>query len=560
MNNLLDFKNYKKELLFIPFHGCNSIGANLYLYQYDGFWIAVDCGIGFANKRKFPGVDIFVPNVSILKNYNIKISALIITHSHEDHIGAVCDLYHELNCPIYCTTFAKNFLLEDLKSVDLNLKLDIREINLEKQRKFKVGPFNLEMIRMTHSTVEATSIYIKTENGNVFHSGDWKFDEMPVLGHLTDFERLKEIGHERPDVLICDSTNILSDKKEQYEGLIKDPIENLVKKCKGLAIISTFSSNVARIHTIYEIAKNTKRRLVISGTSLERMVRIARASGYLQDIDFLTTKEVTGFKRSEMLILSTGCQGEENSSLSKIAFDKHRTLKVSSKDMVIFSSKIIPGNEIETYAIINKLIEKDVDVIIEKDHFVHVSGHPYREDLLKIYNILKPKCLIPMHGDKVMIAEHKKFAKDFGIETVEKSYNGAVFKIDKEKLDIIGKIETQIILLDGKRKILENSNVIKERLKISTNGIIFININLDKKTKQLLNEPNLSTFGIIDQLKDREHTKAIKKFLSKFKSGFFIKKQFSKENLSNEIKTFIKNYLKNNFGKEPLLEININEI
>ncbi len=556
----MDFKPLKDQFLFIPFHGCNSIGANIYLYHFEGSWVAVDCGIGFANKRKFPGIDIFVPNISILKNYNIKISALIITHSHEDHIGAVCELYKELDCSIYCTKFSKNFLLEDMKSLKSKDTLDIREIDLEKNRKFKVGPFNVEMVRVTHSTVDCTSLYIKTSKGTVYHTGDWKFDDMPVLGHLTDFERIKEIGKEKPDLLICDSTNILSDKEKQFEGLIESPINELVKKAKHMVVLAMFSSNIARIQTIGKIAKANKRQLVIAGTSLERIIRIAKASDYLLDLDFISAKDTIGIKKNEMLVLSTGCQGEENASLSKMAFDKHKNLRISGGDTVIFSSKIIPGNEIETYTVINQLIEKNVDVIIEKDHFVHVSGHPYRKDLLKLYEMLQPKCLIPMHGDKIMIAEHKKLGEEFGIKKVMRSYNGIVVKIDDKGIEKIGEIKSQIALLDGKRKILEDSNIIQERIRISKDGIIFVSLNLNKKEKIILGKPHCSIFGLIDLQQERTHIKNIEKFLSKLGSGFIFKKKFTTESIRNDIRVFLTNYTKEHFDKKPVLEIIINEI
>ena len=332
----IDLKEIKDKFLFIPIGGCDMIGVNFYLYHYKGHWIGIDFGIGFADKLKTPGVEILLPSLSFLEANKIKLDALIITHAHEDHIGGVCEMYKKLDCKIYCTTFAKNFLKVDALDATSDLNLKIVEIT-NKNRRFKIANFEIEMINLTHSTIEANGVYIKTDKGSVFHTGDWKFDNTPVLGTASNKDRITELVKNEPlSVLISDSTNCMKDNKTQSESLLFDSLSKIVENKKHMVVITTFASNISRIYTIYKVAQKTGRRLVLSGSSMRKIIAIAQESGYLRDIDFLDCRDAKKMPREKLLVLSTGCQGEKNASMWKLSHNKHQFLKLQKKDCVIF--------------------------------------------------------------------------------------------------------------------------------------------------------------------------------------------------------------------------------
>ena len=504
----INLKEIKDKFLFVVIGGCDAIGTNFYLYHYNGHWIGIDYGLGFADKLKTPGVEILLPNLSFLEINKIKLDALIITHSHEDHIGGVCEMYKRLNCPIYCTTFAKNFLKVDALEMPIAPNLKVVEIKNNKKQ-FKVADFELEFINLTHSTIEAQGVYIKTKKGSVFHTGDWKFDNAPVLGQPSDKKRIKEICEKEPlSVLISDSTNCMKDNPNKSESILLDGLTKIVAKKKNMVVITTFASNISRIHTIYQVAEKTGRRLVLAGRSMEKIVGIAQESGYLGDIDYLDSKDARKMPRNKLLVLATGCQGEVNATMSKLATNKHPFLRLQQKDCVIFSSKVIPGNELDVEEIINNLIMKNVEIITEKDNLTHVSGHAYRSDLKEMYELTKPLNFIPMHGDWLLLHEHTKFAKSCGIKNVITPKNGSVIEINGNTITHLGDFESNAICLDGTRLLEENSKIFKDRKAISNDGFIYCSIVLTKKGA-LATPPDVRTIGLFD-FNNHDHIKAMK--------------------------------------------------
>lgn len=557
---MINFKKLKDRFLFIPVGGCDAIGTNFYLYHYNGTWIAIDCGIGFADKSCTPGVDILIPDLSCLDEYSIKLSALIITHSHEDHIGAICDLHHKLQCPIYLTTFAMNFLKVDAEEYNLSKKLKINEIKKDK-KKFSIGPFDLEMIYMTHSIIEAHSVLIKTDAGSVLHTGDWRIDNNPVIGEKTNTARLKEIGDSGElSALICDSTNCLKEGPEESESALEDSILQLVKSKKNsMVVLSTFASNIGRLQIFYNIACKTGRALVVSGRSMHRIIDIARSSGYLNNnFDFIDAKDATKMPRNKILAVVTGCQGESRASLYKIANGKHNFLRLKPDDAVIMSSKTIPGNEIAVRDIINSLISKNVDIMTGKDYFVHVSGHPYRHDLRILYDLVKPKNLIPMHGDWLMLSEHIKFAESYGINTGAMPRNGTIFDIEGNTIKDVGKIDVNALCLDGSRFIEQDSQIFKERIKLSDGGIVIASISIDAKCN-LLSDLIIEMVGVFEK-RDAMIIDDIKKKVSKAIKPGILKKKLNKDDLKNKAKQIIADEFSTNFGKVPIINIIVNVI
>jgi ribonuclease J len=554
----IDFKKLKDKFLFFPVGGCNFIGTNFYLYHFDGTWIAIDCGLGFADKMHNPGVDILVPDLSILEKYNIKISALIITHSHEDHIGAVCDVYDYLKCPVYVTTFSKNFLDVDILEAKIPGKIKIVEIK-DTKKLLKIGKFDIEFVLLTHSIVESFALVIKTAVGTVFHTGDWKIDNKPLVGGEIDITRLEQLGESGEiSALICDSTNVLKDGDSESESSLDGSLYDIVKGKKGAVVMTTFASNLSRMQVAYNVAKRTGRTLFFSGHSMHRIFGIAQKSGYLHDVEYCDLKDLKNAKRSEVLILATGCQGETMATIAKLANGKHNFFKLQKNDTVIFSSKTIPGNEVQVSDVIDKLIEKNIDVVTEKDYFVHVSGHPYRGDLKKMYNWLKPKAIIPMHGNWLMLSEHVKFAKECGIKNSLMPVNGSVISISDEfGIEHVCKIEVKSICIDGNRHIADDSKIFKERIIVSQNGFITCNAVVNQKGG-IVCHPTIDSYGIFDYSNnnDVKLIKAVeKKVLFAIKPSFFGSKKVAIVDLEKTIMNVIKNEVHKATNKLPVIRV-----
>ena len=558
----INLKAVKDKFLFIPIGGCDIIGTNFYLYHYAGHWIAIDFGLGFADKLKTPGVEILLPNLSFIKNNKIKLDALIITHSHEDHIGGVCTLYSQFNCPIYCTTFAKNFLYVDALEQTIVPNLKIIEIK-DNNKKFKIGKFEIELINLTHSTIEAQGVYIKTEKGSVFHTGDWKFDDQPVLGKPSDIKRIKEIVKEEPlSLLVCDSTNCMKDNQNNSESILLDSLTKIVERKKHMVVITTFASNISRINTIYQVAERTGRRLVLSGRSMEKIINIARDSGYLNDIDYIDAKSARKFPREKLIILSTGCQGEMNASMYKLSHNKHPFLKLQQNDCVIFSSKVIPGNELDIEEIVNALIVKNIEIITAKDNLTHVSGHAYRDDLKKMYEITKPLNFIPMHGDWLLLHEHAKFAKSCGIKNIITPQNGYIIEISNNSIEKIGKFNSPSICLDGNRLLDENNKIFKERKLIANDGFVYCSVVIDEKKRIFAVSPEIRTIGLFD-FNNNDHIETMKKIAKKailsIKPRFF--RSFgTKDIICEKLKKALLQEIHKYTNKTPIIDIVVHTI
>ena len=557
----MNLKSIYDRFLFIPVGGCDAIGINFYLYHYKGHWIGIDFGIGFADKLKTPGVEILLPNLAFLEANKIKLDGLIITHSHEDHIGGVCEMYSKLNCPIYCSTFAKNFLKTDALDMPKTPKLNINELKPGKM-KFKIGEFEIELIRLTHSTIEAFGVYIKTDKGSVFHTGDWKFDETPVLGNPSDKKRIAEIVKKEPlSVLISDSTNCMKNNETKSERVLFDSLSEIVKKKKNMVVITTFASNISRINTIYKVAQATGRRLVTSGRSMDKIIGIAQESGYLNDIDWLCAKEACKLPREKLLVLSTGCQGENNASMWKLANNKHSFLRLQQKDCVIFSSKIIPGNELDVSSIVNNLIMKGVEIVTNKETLTHVSGHAYRPDLKEMYKLTNPMCFIPIHGDWLMLHEHAKLAKSCGINNIITPENGCIIEINNNTIEKIGNFESSAICLDGNRLLEENNKIFKDRNAIANDGFVYCFVVINKKG-ELLSSPEIKMIGLFDY-RNHKHIEDMqwiaKRAVASLRPKFFSRKNktFDKEDLIVKLKDSLKREIHIKINKFPIIDITV---
>lgn len=573
----LNLKKHREDLLFLPLGGANEIGMNLNLYQLDGKWLMIDCGVGFANQ--VPGVDMMTPDISFIKQHRSSLLGMVLTHIHEDHLGAVQYLWQELEVPVYATRFAANFLRTKLEEYGLDRTVPINIIDGDKH--LNLGPFELEFIGLTHSVPEMKAVLVKTRKGNVLHTGDWKIDPNPVVGQVSELEKIKAYG-DKNEILavICDSTNAISNGHSRSEGELHDSLKSLILGRKGLVGVTTFASNIARIHTVASIAKEVGRKVVLAGFSLHRLHEVGKKSGYFtQDFDFISDREMKSYSKDELLVLCTGCQGEPMAATRKIAAGLHHSIKFSRGDLMIFSSKIIPGNEKKIFELFDLFAKKQIDVMTEKDHFVHVSGHPSQDELREMYALARPRLAIPVHGEFIHTKTHCELARDCGVERVIQVENGLAIRIDNDlaRCEEVGFVKSGYLAVDGKQLIDIDGDVIRERRKLQQAGIVIISAVIDLQLK-LVAAPRINAVGSYDLIGDEETEDSILaeiaiffKHKAKeygFGSGFSLnflkknqKKKAQEDKLTYELEKALRSKMLKIFedlmGKRPAIEVSI---
>ena len=479
-----------EHISVMPLGGLEQIGANCTLIGYKDSWIMVDLGIAFHDKL---GIDVITPDISFPLSLKNKLKGIFITHAHEDHIGAVHYFWSRFNCPVYLTEFSAEVLKQKLKSRKFDSETS-RIISVFPKSPILVDEFKVEFISVAHSILGACGLYIQTPGGSLFHTGDWKIDETPLLGDKTDFERLSEVGNNGGvDCLLCDSTNVLVSEDAGSENDVKNKLDKLITKYKEKRItITCFASNVARIESICELAQKHNRKVVIIGRSIYRMIdAVTETSYYTKDFkryidNIVPAEQGASMPPGQVLMICTGSQGEEKSAMYRLARGENRFIKLGKDDVVLFSSKVIPGNELSIREMQNAFVQMDVDFVtsdFESD--IHVSGHPNKNALRKMYNSLKPKALIPLHGDPVMLHAHKKFAEECGVKNTIFATSGDVIAVHKGD-GALKKLNHRNVIynvLDGKYIIPINSNCLVERTFMSTQGHIGISFVIDQYNK-----------------------------------------------------------------------------
>lgn len=557
-------KNHEQNLLFVPLGGSGEIGMNLNLYQHKGKWIVVDMGAGFPDDF-LPGANIIIPDTKFIRKIKKDLLGIVLTHSHEDHFGAIQYLLEEIDCPVYATKFTANLLKRKIAEYEIPEKpLNIQVVKPETP--LEIGSFKIDFVPLNHSIPEMYALFIETDEGVVMHTGDWKFDHNPMIGQKNDEKLLKKWGEQGVLALVGDSTNIFDNKNAGSEGDLR---ENMIKMAKeiesGLIVVTTFASNVARLETITEVAKATNRKIIVCGRSLWRLIEVAKESGYLKDTpEFYEDDAFKNFPREEILVMATGCQGEQMAAMNKICSGQNRFVRLSKGDHVIFSSKIIPGNEKRIFRLFDELVKNGVETYTERDHFVHVSGHPGRPDLKKMYDLIKPNTLIPVHGQMVHMHEHVKFGKEQGIENVVQVENGAVVKISKNDSEIVGYVDSGVVVIDGKRKVTPNSHVMKARRRITTEGSVVVTLLLDDHIN-LCCDPIINCLGLLDGKEDEFLLKALAEEIEMAIADFRASKAtsskkaqgFDARKLEQNIRAAIRRIAKNDLGKNPPIEINM---
>ncbi len=555
----INLKEYQDKLLFIPLGGSNEIGINVNLYQYKGKWIMVDCGSGFADDH-LPGVDMVVADLSFIEERKKDLLGIILTHAHEDHLGAIQYLWNELDCPIYTTKFTKAFLKSKIAEYSFSDHLKINEIDPAKR--FEIGPFAIDMIGLTHSAPEMQALMIRTEAGNILHTGDWKFDPKPIVGEASDQAALKACGDEGVLALVCDSTNVFNQGTSGSEGDVRDSLVDIIAGCPKMVVVTTFASNLARLDTIIHAGQKAGRKVALTGRSLHRMFAAAQESGYLTDIKPLVDERSVGnYKREELLIIATGCQGEPMAATAKMANGSHHSIKLAKKDTVIFSSKIIPGNDKKIFKMFNVFVKQGVEVITERDHFVHVSGHPAVDELKKMYELVRPQVCIPVHGEPVHIHEHAKLAKAHGIKEAVEVENGSVVLLQKEGSKVIDFVKNGYLAVDGNYLLPDDSQIFKMRRRMRDSGIVVASLVLDDKLR-LACSPMISVPGLLDHVEDREVIDELKNSVAE---ALRDQRKQSKSNLTLDhidscTRRALRHGIKQEVNKTPIIIVNFEEI
>lgn len=486
----MEFKNPNKEdLFFIPLSGTREIGKNLNLYGHNGKWLMVDCGVKFGH-RLYPYVDVVMPHLATLDMLKENIEGLVITHAHEDHLGALPYLPDPLPFPIYATDFAYEIIKNKL---DKRFSLfDVRKVKAGSE--FKVGGFDVEFVHLTHSTVESQGVLIKTPVGKIFHTGDWKFDKDPVVGNSFDEERLKALAQEDVLAVVCDSTNALVPGSSISEGEVKESISELISPIKGRIILTCFSSNIARLESIIMSAHKQGRKIAVMGRSIERMIKSAQSVGYLQSIPALLTLDaLKKLPQDEQFIICTGSQGERRAALKTIVDGANKHIKLSAQDTVIFSSRTIPGNELDIFALQNRILDLGASLITPHDcKNIHTSGHATQDDLRNMYSYVKPRYSIPVHGELKHMQAHADIAYDTGVEKSFLLRNGECLSLNGEEPQVIFSVENYDYIMDGNRAIDMRTPYISERRKVAGEGALFITVLLDNK-KRLKQDPVITS-------------------------------------------------------------------
>ena len=492
-----------RELVFAPLGGVGEIGMNLALYGIgEGAsrkWIAVDLGVSFAGEE-LPGIDLIMPDIGFLAAERRNLLGLVLTHAHEDHFGAVLDLWPRLRCPIYATPFTASLLAAKREGEPGAIDVPVNVVPLG--ARFTLGEFDVELVSVAHSIPESNALIIRTPLGNVLHTGDWKLDPTPVLGPPTDEAKLKALGDEGCLALIGDSTNAVRDGRSPSERDVARTLRELIGAAKGRIAVTTFASNVARMRSVAEAAAAAGREVVVVGRAMDRISQVARENGYLEGINEFRGTDVYGHLPPDKVVaLCTGSQGEPRAALARIAEDQHPDVTFNKGDTVIFSSRTIPGNEKAVGRVINGLVRQGIEVITDRTHLVHVSGHPRRAEMEEMYRWVRPRIAIPVHGEALHLAEHAKLARAAGVPEVVLCGDGDLVRLAPDA-GVIDEVPAARLYKDGEILISAEERTVAERRRLSFAGIAIVALVLSDKGA-LLADPDVELIGIPEFTADK---------------------------------------------------------
>ncbi len=547
----------KNELLFCPLGGSGEIGMNMNLFAYgkpgEHKWIMVDIGVTFADDT-LPGIDLIYADPGFVVDKKDSLLGIVLTHAHEDHIGAIAHLWPQLKCKIFATPFTALLIKEKFKEkhIDITKELIIVQLN----GTINLNPFKIEYITLTHSILEPNGLRIETPSGVILHTGDWKIDPNPLIGGKINSKRLQEIGQEGVLAMICDSTNVFSHGKSGSELDVRKNMLNIMSSLKKRIIITSFASNVARMETAFYCAEKTGRQISLVGRSMHRIYKAAKQCGYLKNIiEPIDPREAKNISREKIVYLCTGSQGEPMGAMMRISSYTHPDVLIEKDDAVIFSSKIIPGNEKKLYKLHNQLVKDGIEVISEETEFVHVSGHPNREDLKDMYGWVKPKCVIPVHGEHRHMIEHINFAKEMKVPNPVQVENGDIVRLFPGVPKVFDKAPSGRLYLDGNISVEEDSLSIKDRKNLSANGYLEVTVLISSKGNTY-KKPIISFRGI-PVYETEEFIWGLEEEIEKLTKTFSLNSKKQEHNLIDALKIASRKYTKEITGKKPFTNINL---
>ncbi|MCP3731677.1 ribonuclease J [Sphingomonas sp. MG17] len=541
------------ELLFLALGGSGEIGMNVNLYGCRGKWIMVDCGVIFGNPD-YPGIDLILPDLQFIEERLDDLLGIVLTHGHEDHIGALPYLALDLGVPLYATPFTAGLIHGKLDEEGIADRVELNVVREEEP--FELGPFGIRYVPLAHSIPEGNAVLIDTPYGRVFHTGDWKIDETPVMGSPSTAQELTEIGDAGVLALVCDSTNVFNPEASGSEQEVREGLDRVIAGAKGRVLVTTFASNAARLQTLGQAAKDTGRAMCVAGRSLDRILRVAKATGYLRDfpetVDFDTAMTLP---RDKVMIVATGGQGEPRAALARIAEGNHQ-LKVDDGDLVVFSSKQIPGNEMAIGRIMNQLATKGVDMVTDRQAFVHVSGHPGRPELAEMYRWIRPQILVPVHGEMRHIAEQAHFGVEQGIPSAVVQNNGEIVRLAPGKPEKLGFAPAGRLVLDGDVILPADGSTMNERRKLGLYGQMSVAVAL-KANGKLAGTPEVRIQGVpVEEDREpflEEACEAAAKAVTTAKGG-------DREKLREAVRLATRRVAVRWTGKKPVVDVMLIEV
>lgn len=507
MTEIDDWKPDAKSVTFVPIGGAGEFGQNMSLYGHAGKWIMVDCGMGFGDDRT-PGVDLLVPDPEFAVERREDILGLVLTHAHEDHIGAIPYLWPKLRLPIYATPFTAAVVRMKLLEHGLADQVKLHEIPVSGS--FELGPFRLSYVHVTHSVPEPTMLVVETKVGRIVHTGDWKLDPGPVIGPVSDSKRLQQLGEEGVIAVVGDSTNALTPGRSGSEAALEASFTSLFKRFKRRIAVACFSSNVARMEVIARAAHANDRDVALVGRSLWRIAECARSTGYLANVnEFLSDSDAALVPEDKIVLICTGSQGEPRSALSRITFEDHPEIDLHAGDTVIFSARAIPGNERAIQQLQSRLAKRGIEIVTPDHDFVHVSGHPAEDELTELYQWLRPRTVVPVHGEFAHLSAHAQLARDCQVPQTLIPENGTVirFTADQEA-QVIGQLDAKVLAVDGKRLVPASGGVLRQRSRMIDQGAVVVSIVLDGKGR-LLARPQVAAPGLLTATEDQSLLKEL---------------------------------------------------
>ncbi|HKS89425.1 MAG TPA: ribonuclease J [Stellaceae bacterium] len=540
-------------LYFLPLGGSGEIGMNFNLYGHQGQWLILDCGVTFGEEEHQPGIDVIMADPAFIAERRGQLLGIVATHAHEDHIGAIPYLWPQLQCPVWATPFTASLLRAKLVEAQLANQVKINTVPMS--GRFAIGPFDLELVTLTHSIPEPNAVVIRTTAGTVLHTGDWKLDPEPLVGEPTDEARLRAVGDEGVLAIVCDSTNALKDGHSGSEGELRQSLTELIGRYDGRVALACFASNVARLATIAHAARAHDRDVALVGRSLWRIEKAARETGYLADVPpFLTEDEAGYVPRDKIVLICTGSQGEPRAALARIAREDHPNIVLEQGDVVIFSSRIIPGNEKAINRLHNGLIRLGVELVTTEDHFVHVSGHPARDELVRMYQMIRPRVAIPVHGEARHLQSHAELARRCQVPEALVIENGAMVRLDRGGAALIGEVPVGRIGTDGKGLLPIGGAVLQQRRRAGNEGSIVATLVVDRRG-WLAAPPQVSLVGLAEA--NAEPAASMRDALTEAVEGLPAPLRHDDAALRDTARRVVRRVVGERFGKRPLIEIQL---